>query len=106
MNHTYYHFKTEYYQGEARLSLTTYYPSGNLAVALIDTDGSRVMTVSVNLPQYEELLSDACHFFLKDWSENSGIKEELLRHGLIEDTGVTVISGYVEASMVKLIKEI
>ena len=43
------------------------------------------------------------HTFIKDWSENTGMLKALVDAKLVEDTGIRVPTGYVEAALVRVI---
>lgn len=43
------------------------------------------------------------HIFIKNWAENEGILEELIRLKIIKDTGKTSPCGFVEANLCKLL---
>ena len=60
------------------------YSNGRLALLLIDRDpegyGQRFMNISVNMIDFP---CPANHCWIKDYSENAGIKEILLGEGII-----------------------
>ena len=77
------------------------YQNGRIAILLVDTtDGSPVTTASVNLP--DEPLNDG-EVFIKDWSENQGVLAALVAAGIVEDTGRTVRTGFVQANIVRIL---
>jgi hypothetical protein len=61
-----------------------YRDNGALAVALWDEEGPYA-DVSTNLPESGKLPQD--EFFLKDWSENEELANELIKKGIIVPTG-------------------
>lgn len=76
--------------GPHEVHLTTgRYTNGRIAVQLIE-NGEPYATVSVNVP--EAPIGDD-EFFVKNYSENEGLLEELLRVGLLEFTGRFVDAG-------------
>jgi hypothetical protein len=75
----------------------------NKAPALLIKDaktGEHLLTASVNAHTYEPKKN--C-ILIKDWSENEGIEQALLRANLIEPTGVVVECGYCVANEHKMI---
>ena len=54
----------------------------------------------MNIP--EHALKEG-HVFLKGWSENEGVPEELDRLGIVELTGRKVRTGFVKAQEAKLL---
>ena len=61
-----------------------YRDNGALAIDLWDEEGP-YSDVSVNLPESGKLPQD--DFFLKDWSENEELANELIKKGIIVPTG-------------------
>jgi hypothetical protein len=75
------------------------YSNQRTAISLIDShDGSAIGTLTVNLP--DEPLNEG-EFFVKTWSENSGIAQDCLNSGLFINTGRIVKTGWVEAQVWK-----
>lgn len=64
---------------------------GDGSLALILEDGERIAVVSVWL---EEHPADGC-IWVKNYSENSGIQEEMVSLGLLELTGRVAQAGFV-----------
>ena len=87
-----------------RLYLASY-SDGNTALSMYDTeDGSAIACVSINLAPVEpELLEDRALIYLKDYSENEGMLDLLVAEGIVERTGRTRQSGYIEAPLVRII---
>ena len=72
-----------------------YQDNGTLALMLLNPrEGEREMTVTVNLPN--AVLDEDC-VWVKDWSENEGIVDALVRAGVGRTTGRTWPTGFVEA---------
>lgn len=90
-------------RGEAvDLELAAYGIGGRIAIQAICNDtGEPYCTVTVNLPD-EPLGED--EVFVKNYSENAGIAEELEAQGILRLTGRTVRSGYVEIPVAVLLK--
>ena len=65
--------------------------NGQPAIRLVTPQGEPVATATVRIPE-AELADD--EVLIKDYSENSGILEALIRAGVVEDTGRFVRSGY------------
>jgi len=81
------------------------YGDGNTALSLYDADdGMAISCVSVNLvPVERELLEDRSLVYIKDYSENEGTLDSLISQGIVERTGHTRRSGYIEAPLVRII---
>jgi len=80
----------------------SYYEHGKrVALCLIDADdGEPVSTCTVNLP--EEPLADD-EVLIKDYSENEGMVEFLVKEGVVERTNRDVRSGYVAIPVCRLL---
>jgi len=82
---------------------------GNTALSLYDADdGMAISCVSVNLVDDDgnveaELLEDRALVYIKDYSENEGTLDSLIAEGIVERTGRTRRSGYIEAPLVRII---
>ena len=74
---------------------------GSPAITLMDEEGP-VTRVSVLLERNPA--SPDC-FWIKEWSENVGLTSQLLDLGLIQMTGRTTTSGFVEVHEAHLIAE-
>jgi len=73
----------------------TKYANGRTAIKLYDSEhGDPIATATVNLP--DETLPDN-HVFIKNWSENEGILDCLVKANYIKPTGRTVNTGFVTA---------
>lgn len=76
------------------------YSNGRPALQLIDAeDGSPIATATVNLPNVPLGKNQVA---IKDWSENQGMLRALTEAGVIEPTGETVSSGYVQVPICEL----
>lgn len=73
--------------GDCRLSIEQYAVDGSPALILETVDGSTVATVTVNVSGHGMMRSEAAAFFIKDYSENTGIAAMLEDRGIIEATG-------------------
>lgn len=67
------------------------YGDGSLAVTLNDKHDEPVATVSAWLP----VAPDAGCVWVKDYSENAGVLDQLVEAGVLETTGRTCQSGFV-----------
>lgn len=77
------------------------YAENNIAILIVDEfSEERLAVASVNLDE----LPPKGHVWLKGWSENEGIPEALEKAGIVELTGETTPTGYVEAQLAKLLK--
>ncbi len=83
----------------------TEYHDGNLAVIArfrYDDGEQEDLAISVNIPNEAFNLVADGEFFLKTWSEREGILGALVGIGVIEDTKSRVLTGFVEAAIVRL----
>jgi len=76
------------------------YGNKRTALQLVDEDGMPMCMASVNLPDVP--LADG-FIFIKDYSENTGVLAALIKGGIVEDTGGTARSGFVEVPVCKLL---
>lgn len=76
------------------------YSNGRPAIQLICPNGDTMATATVNLPEVP--IPDG-HVFIKDWNENKGILDALVLAGIVERTGQTVPSGFVQAELCRLL---
>ena len=74
--------------------------NGALAVQLMSPTEGAYATISTNLPESAKLAPD--EFFMKAWSENQEIAEQLIQKQIVLPTGKSVQSGYVNARSYKL----
>jgi hypothetical protein len=77
----------------------TAYQNGRTAIVLYDASGEEWTTATVNLPG-AELAPD--EVLVKDYSENVGMLQALVEAGIVEPTGRTVRSGFVEIPVARL----
>lgn len=75
------------------------YSNGRTALQLLCSVGP-MATATVNLPN--EKLGKDC-VFIKNYSENEGMLEALVKAGVVRDTGKRVRTGYVEVPMCELL---
>jgi hypothetical protein len=77
------------------------YGNGRIALQLIDIDDEPQMTASVNL------VDAPCpegHTWIKTWSENEGILQELIRHGIVEPASLDAKNDFgCQATLVKVL---
>ena len=87
------------FEGKMLTILKGQYSNGRLAI-MLETEGNRPFAVlSVNL------VDRRCpknHFFVKTWAENETIAKYMIMTGLFEDTGLTIPTGHVRASLWRL----
>lgn len=82
------------------------YADGSKAVVIDDlSSGERLATVSVNLSEYGYVTQDNA-FFVKDYSENTGLGDALAALGVIEFTGREVSFGYGATAREAVLKEV
>ena len=71
------------------------------ALQLIDAEnGEPIATASVSLDV--ELKPN--EIIIKDWSENEGMLDTLVKSGIVEDTGEVVQTGFVLANVCRILK--
>lgn len=90
--------------GEWRVDVleSKYQDNDRTALILVERrTQEQVVMASVNLP--EESLKDD-EILIKDWSENEGVLDFLLKNGIVEDTGTSVPTGQVSANLCKYLK--
>jgi len=85
---------------ELYFDFNKYRDSDALAVQLMSPMEGPYATISVNLPESKLLAPD--EFFMKAWSENQEIAEQLIEKGIVLPTGKQVQTGYVNARSYKL----
>lgn len=87
----------------SRLIQTSYAHAVALALLLVDAyDGSPVITASVNIAGVSETLPGG-QFALKEYSEGEGLLAALEDAGIVEDTGRSVATGFVQCPIVRLL---
>lgn len=89
---------TKYIQGEVEIEFKKY-QNGSVAIQAFSLDGEPEFTATVAL---DEMPPDG-YVFLKGWSENEGVPNALVKAGVVELTGRTIATGYVEAQEAKLL---
>ena len=86
---------------ELKLKLATYFKGDRICIKLLDKkDGMHYMTATVNMPEVD-LKHD--EVLIKDYSENEGILEALIRAEVISDPIDVVSAGFVEVFKCKLL---
>ena len=83
----------EYVKGEVVIEKGEY-SNGRTAILLKNINGETLAVASVNFP---EIPIDKNTTYLKGWSENAGIPDELERLGIVAKTGRYVENGFVKA---------
>lgn len=78
------------------------YAYGGTAIMAQNEEGEAAFVLSVFL---EDTAPFPGEFWVKSWSENEGIAEELERRGIIEFTGERARSGFVTARAAQLTEE-
>lgn len=92
------HIKAKYCDEEVELVFGKY-GDGSVAIQGTSLIGEPIFTATVAL---DEKPAEGC-VFLKDWSENQGISEALVKAGIVEMTGRKVPAGFCEALEAKLL---
>lgn len=77
-----------------------FYADGNVSLGAFDLDdGSPWGTLTVNIP---ETNINANHVWIKDWSENEGVLNALIKSGLVKSLDITQPCGHCRAHLVEL----
>jgi hypothetical protein len=76
------------------------YGNGRIAIELFSDDYIPYAVATINLPnvalEYDEVI-------IKNYSENEGIIEMLIKEGIVEKTGRTVPSGMVDVPICRIL---
>jgi len=91
--------KTVWFAGENCTIQWGKYPNGRVAIQLMCADGP-MARATVNIPEYEP---DFDEVLIKDYSENEGMLDALVKAGIVKDTGKRAFSGYVTIPVCKLL---
>lgn len=81
---------------------TDYLEGDTPALEMIEPDGERIATLTVNFP---DVPLPANHTFIKDYSENEGVLAQLIDKKIVRDTGERIRSGFVTCPVVEIIEE-
>lgn len=88
---------------ECDVYFSKYTNNNRVAIVLQEKEtGEPYATASVNLPDTN---LDVDQVAIKDYSENEGMLNDLVAAGIVEDTGMTVPSGYVDIPIATLLKK-
>lgn len=95
-------FTLQLWGQEETLYLTTnqYANNGGLAVQLMSPTEGPYATVSTNMADSGDLPDN--EFFMKDWSENQEVAEQLIEKSIVLPTGKQSASGFVIAKSYKI----
>lgn len=78
------------------------YPNGRKAIELIDAkNGESVLVATINVPEVQ--INDD-EVIIKNYSENEGILEALIKSNVISSPIKTIQTGFITAPICKLIK--
>lgn len=88
---------TVYFRGQAlALEIDSYASNGATAIRFVEPrTGAPYLMATTNLPESSGLTP--FQFFLKDWSENTGVPRALAKH--VHRVGLPVASGHVKVSL-------
>ena len=90
--------KSEFCQAVVKLQPERYH-NGQIAIIAYMDNGERAFVATVNMP----LPPRGNCVWVKGWSENKGIPEQLVEHKLIQLTGRTAKTGFTVAQEAKLL---
>lgn len=80
------------------------YKNGITALTLYEVDSNeKILTATVNLPEYQLQEAKDDLTFIKNWSENEGILECLVENGIVENLHMPAPTGFVIADLVKVL---
>jgi len=88
------------FKGEVLTLNVLKYNNGTPALQLVDEDGAPYMVASVNLPDANLKKGEVA---IKNWSENRGILDTLIKNRIVSKPVRTVKSGFVDVPIVKLL---
>lgn len=80
------------------------YGSGEIAITIMEDSMTPSLKATVSLVPYGAPDPGTFGVWLKDWSENEGVSDALQAAGVVELTGKTFATGYVEAKHAILTK--
>lgn len=93
-----YDIKIKHYTGKCFIQLAKY-GNGRTAIKLMDAkDGMPICVATVNMPEIELTSSE---MIIKDYSENEGVFDWLIKNKIIESIGVYADNGYVQCPVAK-----
>lgn len=78
------------------------YGSGEIAMQIINANGERECVATVSLVPYGAEHPGEHGVWLKDWSENDGIADALVKAGVVTLTGKSHVTGFVVAKHARL----
>lgn len=82
------------------LSFAKYRTTDATSIQLLDAnDGHPIAVATVNL----DVVPEKDHVFIKDWSENEGMVESLVKAGVISEPIGEIPTGFVTAKICKLL---
>jgi len=73
---------------------------GSTCIQLFCEDGEPMCRATVFVGGFPQ---SPGYVLVKNWSENAGILDVLVKAGIVEDTGMSVPTGYVRANICKLL---
>jgi hypothetical protein len=74
---------------------------GGAALRMQAADGESIATLTISVAGY--MPETINHTVVKDYSENAGVLAQLVRLGIVRDTGERVQTGWVESPVVEII---
>ena len=92
--------KTKYDTYEDCKVVYAKYPCGQNALIILESHDEPLMKASCTIPEYP--IADN-QVLIKNWSENEGIFQELVRHKIIKFTGKKIPTDFVYAHLCDII---
>lgn len=81
------------------------FPNGQTCLVLAEHSSPNVMYMKASIAIAGEYVG-ANQTIIKDFSENEGILNALIEAGIVEDTGVTIPTGFCEGHVVNILVEL
>jgi len=81
-----------------------WYGSGEIAMRVVNSAGERELVATVSVVPYGAPDPGRHGVWIKDWSENEGVADALVKAGIVRLTGQTHSTGFVQALHAQLTK--
>lgn len=90
---------TKYLKDQECNILLGHYNTGSTALQLVSPTGEPLLTATVNIPA---VILNPDQVLIKDYSENTGILDELIRLNIVSQPEFYVTSGFVDIPVCQL----
>lgn len=95
--------KITYNNEKLKVAFSRYQSDDSIAMFLMEKHGQMYTKVTVCIPGTK--LDKNNEVIIKTWTENEGLLKVLIDSGIVEDTGKKIPTGYVEATLCRLLKK-